>query len=46
MPIKRVPGGWKYGDSKVFKNKPTKAQIAAIEASMAEKKKKAKSKKK
>lgn len=42
MPIRKVKGGWKYGDSKVFKKKPTKEQIAAIQASMAKKKKKKK----
>ncbi len=31
MPIKKVPGGWKYGNSAIFKKKPTKAQIADIE---------------
>lgn len=33
MPIKKVKGGWKYGNSATFKKKPTKAQIAAIEIS-------------
>lgn len=38
MPIRKVPGGWKYGNSPTFKKKPTKKQIAAIE--IAKKKKK------
>lgn len=37
MPIQKVKGGWKYGDSATFKKKPSKAQIAAIEISKKEK---------
>jgi len=40
VPITKVKGGWKYGDSATFKKKPTKAQIAAIHASKERKKKK------
>jgi hypothetical protein len=39
MPVRKVKGGWKYGDSATFKNKPTKKQIAAIHASKKKKKK-------
>jgi len=42
MPIRKVKGGYKYGESATFKKKPTKAQIAAIHASKARAKKKKK----
>lgn len=46
MPVRRAKGGWKYGDSATFKNKPTKEQIRAIEANKAKKNKKTNKKKK
>ncbi len=40
MPVKKVRGGWKYGNSATFKKKPSKKQIAAIEISKKKKRKK------
>ena len=40
MPINKVKNGWKYGNSATFKKKPTKKQIAVIEASKARRSKK------
>lgn len=42
MPVKKVRGGWKYGNSATFKKKPARTQIAAIEISKRNKKKKKK----
>lgn len=46
MPIRKVKGGWKYGNSATFKEKPTPEQIAAIEISMKKRGKKKSKKKK
>lgn len=40
MSVRKVKGGWKFGNSVTFKKKPTKAQIAAIEISKKKGKKK------